>query len=125
VLESELLADPQDFSRILVHEIFHFVWLRLSNARRRSFEQVLALEFRMRSRGELGWSAESRKAVLTPRDVTSRTRRWREYSAESFCDSAARMFSVCTRHPEYALAPSFLSRRKTWFRANLPPVLQT
>jgi hypothetical protein len=124
VLETELLDNPQDLSRILVHEIFHFVWLRMGNAKRRSFEELLAQEFRLKCRGELGWSAQSRKALLTPQDPAERTRRWREYAAESFCDSAARMFSVCTEHEEYTLAKSFRLRREAWFLANLPSVMQ-
>jgi len=29
VIEEALMADPEDFARIFVHELFHFVWLRL------------------------------------------------------------------------------------------------
>src|ERR1039457_5898599 len=42
--EAELAADPQEFARIFVHEIFHFVWLRLGNARRWSYEALLREE---------------------------------------------------------------------------------
>src|ERR1019366_7359243 len=65
--DAELAADPQEFSRIFVHEIFHFVWLRLGNARRWSYEALLREEMRGRARGELGWSAEWRKRALAAR----------------------------------------------------------
>src|SRR2546425_2427287 len=32
VLDSRLKRDPEELSRILVHEIFHFVWARLPNS---------------------------------------------------------------------------------------------
>src|ERR1022692_3638234 len=71
--DAELAADPQEFARIFVHEIFHFVWLRLGNARRWSYEALLREEMRGRARGELGWSAEWRKRALAARDAGRRT----------------------------------------------------
>ena len=93
LLETTLAGDPANFARIFVHELFHFAWLRLGNPRRRSYELLLAEEIAARAAGELGWSAEWRKYALAPSDRRLRTRRWREYACESFCDSAAWLYS--------------------------------
>jgi hypothetical protein len=114
--DAELAADPQEFARIFVHEIFHFVWLRLGNPRRWSYGALLREEMRGRARGELGWSAEWRKRALTGNDGRRRTRRWREYVCESFCDTAAWMFSGVPVHREYTLARRFCERRRKWFQ---------
>jgi len=34
VLDSELLSSPGELARILIHELYHFVWWRLDNATR-------------------------------------------------------------------------------------------
>jgi hypothetical protein len=47
--------------------------------------------------------------------VRYRTRRWREYCCESFCDTAAWMYSGVRSHPEFTLAPRFRARRRLWF----------
>ena len=116
LLETSLASDPAEFDRILVHELFHFAWLRLGNQRRRSYEQLLANEFVAHARGELGWSAEWRKDALGPSDRRLRTRRWREYACESFCDSAAWLFAGIGRHPEFTLKARFRPGRRRWFR---------
>lgn len=116
VFDAELTADPREFARIFVHEVFHFVWLRLGNSRRWSYEALLKEELASRARGELGWSAEWRKRALSGYDVTARSRRWREYVCESFCDSAAWIFSGVTGHSEYTLARRYRDRRRAWFR---------
>jgi len=114
-LDRGVLARHGEFERILVHELFHFVWVRLSNQTRWSWEQTLAAEFTRRSRGELGWSAEWRKHKLSLRDVRGRTPAWRRYVCESFCDSAAWMYAGLRRHDEYTLAATDRRRRKAWF----------
>ena len=113
--DAELAADPREFARIFVHEIFHFVWLRLGNPRRWSYEALLREELRSRARGELGWSAEWRKRALAARDAGRRTRHWREYVCESFCDTAAWLYSGVRAHREYTLARRFRERRRRWF----------
>ena len=113
--DAKLAANRREFDRIFVHEIFHFVWLRLGNPRRWSYEALLREELRGRARGELGWSAEWRKHALAARDAARRTRPWREYVCESFCDTAAWMFSGVSAHPEYTLAGRFRERRRQWF----------
>src|SRR5438477_4297266 len=58
VLDAALRSRPGELRRILTHELFHFVWLRLGNPRRRSYEELVARELTGRVKGELGWSAE-------------------------------------------------------------------
>jgi len=111
-------CSQEEFGRVLVHELFHFVWLRLGNLVRRSYEALLRAEFEARARGELGWSSEWRKHRLHPDDLRRRSRRWREYCCESFCDSAAAFYSGVRRHEEFTLASRFRQRRRQWF-ANL------
>jgi hypothetical protein len=115
--ERKILFDctGAEFPRIFVHEFFHFVWLRLGNRKRRSFEALLAAELEARARGELGWAAESRKRALTVADRPQRTRCWREYCCESFCDTAAWQYSGVTRHPEFTLSNRWRLRRSDWF----------
>lgn len=113
VLDGELLGDPAELRRILVHELFHFVWRRLGNQTRREYHVLIADEFRKRARGELGWSAERRKNELSMPDLESNSRSWRQYLCESFCDSAAWYFG--TAHPEHTLARRHCARRKAFF----------
>jgi hypothetical protein len=116
ILELALLDDPDELTRILGHELFHFVWVRLGNPARRSWETELQAELQRHARGELGWSAEIRKRNLTPLDIQRRTRQWREYACESFCDSAACFLLNTDRHPEFTLAKRYRSCRAAWFR---------
>jgi hypothetical protein len=108
-----------EFPRILVHELFHFAWLRAGNPVRRSFEELLRRERAAGALGELGWSSEWRKRALAADDVRGPTRRWREYCCESFCDTAAWMYSGSARHPEFTLARRFRHRRQAWFVATI------
>src|SRR4029077_6557643 len=91
------------------------VWLRLGNDRRRSYERLLAGEIRGEGHGELGWSAEWRKGKLARHDCTVRTRRWREYCCESFCDTAAWLYAGVARHEEFTLVKQARSARRAWF----------
>ena len=113
--DAALAADRREFARIFVHELFHFVWLKLGNSRRWSYEALLREEIQSGARGELGWSAEWRKRALPSGDPERRTRRWREYACESFCDTAAWIFSGVQSHSEYTLAGRFRRRRHQWF----------
>jgi len=130
LLDSQTLRAPGDFERILVHEIFHFAWLRLSNQTRWSWEDILRSELRARATGELGWSAEWRKLKLPRADrpprtsalrppTLARTPAWRRYACESFCDSAAWLFAGLQDHDEFTLAPRFRRMRAQWFRRHL------
>ncbi|HKX00850.1 MAG TPA: hypothetical protein VJN43_24115 [Bryobacteraceae bacterium] len=115
VIEAALMADPNEFARIFVHELFHFAWLRLGNARRRSYERLVAGEIRRGAKGELGWSAERRKKKLASRDRVQRTRKWREYCCESFCDTAAWLYAGIPPHEEFTLARPARDARRKWF----------
>jgi hypothetical protein len=112
-LERELIQKPAELQRILIHEIHHFIWARLGNPARRSFEDLLSAE---KSKGELGWSAQLTKMDLTRRDRARRSLRWRVYACESFCDTAAWYYASSRIHAEWTLAPSFRARRAAWFR---------
>jgi hypothetical protein len=114
ILESALRRHPRELRRIVVHELFHFAWLRLNNTSRRSYEDLISAQMAMR--GELGWSAEMRKHSLTARDWQLRTRPWREYVCESFCDTGAWLFAGVGGHGEYTLARDARLTRRTWFR---------
>jgi hypothetical protein len=108
-----------EFPRIFVHELFHFVWLRAGNPARIAFERLVAAELEAGVRGELGWAAESRKGKLTAADPGDRTRRWRDYCCESFCDTAAWLYSGLAGHPEFTLGTSWRHRRRAWFESAL------
>jgi len=119
VLDSSLRRQPAEALRILTHELYHFAWVRLGNPTRRSWEELLAGQT---AKGELGWSAELRKAALTPADRSLRTRRWREYVCESFCDTAAWLLAAGgrRRHDEFTLPGGARRARRRWFtRAGL------
>ena len=119
VLDLELVGKRNELVRILTHELFHFAWVRLGNQSRRTYEDLLHREWRQRARGELGWSAESRKLGLSHNlhPTTHHPRKWRDYACESFCDTAAWLYSGIARHPEFTLAPRHRKRRAEWFCA--------
>ncbi len=113
VLDSELLLHAPELMRILTHELFHFVWRKLDNPTRQSWHGLVLGQ--LSAPGELGWSAQWRKESLAPDDSRGRTRRWREYLCESFCDSAAWYYSGSRSHPEYTLAAAHCRARRQWF----------
>jgi hypothetical protein len=115
VLDAALKRKPAELERILIHELFHFAWVRLGNPGRGSFEELLRREVRERVRGELGWSAEHLKLALKGRDCDLRSRRWREYVCESFCDTAAWLLGRVRRHDEFTLPAGSRRRRGAWF----------
>jgi hypothetical protein len=114
VLDAALSRRPRQLARILIHELLHFAWIRLGNPKRLAFERLLMGEIRHRATGELGWSAERMKASLTRDDRLRRTRRWREYVCESFCDSGAWLF-VGGRNKEFTLGAAAQKGRRAWF----------
>jgi hypothetical protein len=119
LLDSEVLVRHGEFERILIHELFHFAWVRLSNQTRRSWEGVLSSEFSRRARGELGWSAEWRKRKLTHADVVRRSPAWRRYACESFCDTSAWLYAGLRRHDEFTLSARHQRLRERWFAAQV------
>lgn len=114
VLDPGLKAHPREHRRILLHEYFHFAWVRLGNQRRRAWESYLVSEWNSGGRGEAGWSAEWRKQELSEDDVAHRSRRWREYCCESFCDTAAWISGGVDS--EVTLGQSRRRARQVWFR---------
>lgn len=110
-----------EFPRILVHELFHFAWLHMGNPLRWSYEELVRMEWGEGSRGELGWSAEWRKGELSAGDIRRRSRRWREYCCESFCDTAAWLYCGIRQHPEYTLPQLCRRRRQAWFEREMEP----
>jgi hypothetical protein len=117
VLDAELLSSDDELRRILIHELFHFVWVRLANPVRRAFERLLAAQ--RSAPGELGWSADYRKRALTTGDVRQRSRKWREYCCEAFCDTAAFIYARSRRHGEFTLPRTQRQKRIAWFGKNL------
>ena len=115
LFERALARNANELARIFVHELFHFAWVRLGNPQRWSYEDLAAEEIRQHVEGELGWSAQWRKEALSAADRTGRSRRWREYVCESYCDSAAWMFSGVPQHPEFTLARGPREGRRCWF----------
>jgi hypothetical protein len=112
VLDSGLRRRPGELGRIALHELFHLVWVRLSNAERRRWEDLVRQQLALGASGELGWSAEERLLRLRAADIEARSRRWREYVCESFCDSAAWAFGRLRRHDEFTLREPFRSQRR-------------
>lgn len=119
LLDAAVFSRRGDFERILIHELFHFAWVRLSNQKRRAWEEILMQELRTRAEGELGWSAEWRKRTLTRADARRRTPRWRRYACESFCDTAAWLYSGLRRHGEFTLPSPLRRLRRQWFKRTL------
>jgi hypothetical protein len=118
LLDEELRRDRSEHARILAHEIFHFVWVRLGNPARLEWEAALRGEFTRRVSGEAGWSAEWRKLRLRNGDVRARTRAWREYCCESFCDTGAAWLTPS--RAEATLRRRILRARFAWLAASLP-----
>lgn len=114
VLDSALRQNKAECDRILAHEIFHFVWWKLGRNHRAHYEDWIAREIREGVPGEMGWSAEWRKAKLRMSDRVQQSRRWREYLSESFCDSAAARMVQLNRHDEITLSAHACRRRSTF-----------
>ena len=119
-LDSGVLSGNGEFERILLHEIFHFAWVRLSNAKRREWEDVLRAEVGAGVPGELGWSSEWRKHTLLRRSMRLRDPRWRRYACESFCDTGAWIFAGLDGHDEFTLPARAKNHRRGWFQRQFP-----
>ncbi len=116
VLESTLR--PRKLRLILTHEVFHFVWARLGNALRCAFAALLHKELQEGARGELGESAGIKKQKLASGKCQKAMGRiWRDYVCESFCDTAAWLYSGCVQAPEYQLATRWKALRRGWFHS--------
>ena len=49
---------------IIIHELFHFVWIRLGNKGRTQFSELLRDEYKHRARGELGGFSSCEEVIL-------------------------------------------------------------
>ena len=114
VLDAGMLRTPKVLERIFVHEVFHFVWSKLNHATRHSWDTLIRSEMERGVRGEFAWSAESAKHRVTAQDIAGRTRRWKDYLCESFCDTAAYCFGNTRPHSEMTLAPVVRRSRRMW-----------
>ena len=123
ILLDRALLGGVDFERILIHELFHFSWVRLSNQTRWNWEELLRRELTAGVKGELGWSAEWRKDRLTRRDIKLRAPRWRRYICESFCDTAASYFGGLEKHEEFTLPMRQRRTRAAWLSQRLPSIV--
>ena len=120
VLETSLLADSAALRFIFVHELFHFVWVRLGNKTRDEYSGLLLAEIAGRARGELGESSGVKKAELREHvELSPSSALWRDYMCESFCDSAACLFTGCIVHEGPKLAKRWTAIRRDWFGKNL------
>ncbi len=119
VLDAALFHRRVELGRILYHELCHFLCPRLGNPSREKFAALLVREFRQGIAGELGYSAEWRKANLTAGGKGKRRkdflgRPWREYVCESFCDTGSFVLLDRERrrnHSEYTLSGMARDRR--------------
>ncbi len=119
VLHRRLFRRRVELGRILYHELCHFVWPRLGNPLRKSYEDVVRAEISKGTRGELGHSAEWRKEKLLAEGGAGYrpSRLWREYVCESFCDTTSYVLLGSernARHSEYTLSRRAKERRKRW-----------
>jgi hypothetical protein len=117
VLDNTLKPPSSERARVMVHELFHFVWVRLGNPRRKEWESLLRAEWEARAKGETGWSAEWRKRELKQKDIDVRSPYWREYCCESFCDTASLIFAGSG--DENSLAAKWERGRRKWFAGNI------
>lgn len=118
MLESGLLADPAALQFIFVHEVFHFVWVRLGNRSRNEYGALLSEEIAGNARGELGESSGVKKAELRKMQKVPSVL-WRDYVCESFCDSAAWVFTGASVHAGFKLGKRWTAIRRDWFGDNL------
>lgn len=119
VLDEVMLRTPRVLERIFVHEVFHFVWSKLGAKLRASYEALVASEIADGVVGELGWSAESMKLELARTDIRQRTRRWKDYICESFCDTAGWLFGSARQYSEMTLGRAERDTRRRWFREHV------
>jgi len=117
VVEDALLNNAASLRYILVHELFHFVWWRLGNPSRRSFDMLIRKEVRVGIRGELGESSGVAKSKLQAGDCEGSGPRWKNYVCESFCDTAAWFYGDRTITALVSLPRGRISNRELWLAA--------
>ncbi len=95
-----------EFPRIFVHEVAHFIWLRLGNPARLRYEDLVRAEIAAGARGELGWSAEWRKDALG-------RERCRRGGPAAGANTAARVFAI----PPHGCTPGWSGTRSSLWAA--------
>lgn len=117
MLESEVLDHPETLPLIAIHEVFHFVWAGLGNPARHEYKELLCREWKQRAKGELGESSSLKKEPLCPGGVGGlSSRAGRDYVCESFCDTAAAIYSGVAESKWFTLASGWRKRRERWFQ---------
>jgi hypothetical protein len=111
ILESSLLLNEPAFRFIFAHEVFHFLWARMGNKLRQSYDALLRHEYGRRARGELGESSAVKKV-----DCAGSFRCWKDYVCESFCDTGAWLYSGVKECEAFTLAARWRRKREDWFR---------
>lgn len=119
VLDAALQDNEAEFNRVVAHEILHFVWWKLGNSLRIQFEKLLDAEHAAAAPGEMGWSADWRKSKLHVTDRLCRSRRWREYCCESFCDTVSVLWSGIRKRSEITLPLPWKRKRRAWLLRQL------
>jgi hypothetical protein len=59
------------------------------------------------------------KQKLQKDDRGDRSRRWKDYVCESFCDTGAWCFGIAKRYSENTLAREHRATRRKWMRQHL------
>lgn len=103
VLDEDLVRHAPDLVNIFTHEIYHFVWRRLSNAVRQEWMDLLGAE---KTRLHTGLSSRLRFEEFQQKPTD---RHWKNYVCEAFTDTAAALGD-----PTRIVS----SQRRKWF-ANL------
>jgi hypothetical protein len=120
VLETDLVKTPDALRFIFVHELFHLAWLRLGNGRREAFRKLLVNEIAANVRGELGESSTVKKGQwMACPEFSVRAPNWRDYTCESFCDSAASFYAAGRVPSGYKIGKAWTAIRRDWFDRNL------
>lgn len=120
VIEDSLAGRSRDLRLILAHELFHFAWWRLGNRSRGEFDGLLRNEVAAGARGELGESAAVAKSAAARCGIVSSSSSWKQYTCESFCDTAAWLYAGVSAHKCFQLAARWREKRGSWFQ-QLPP----
>ncbi len=114
-LETQLLARRRKLRMIVAHEVFHFVWVRLGNRLRAEYMGIVRAELAAGAKGEVGESAEGWKADVVEQGDGCKDGALRNYVCESFCDTAAWLYSGVRRNGEVRLGVGWRKVRGIWF----------
>ena len=108
-----------EFPRIFVHEVAHFIWLRLGNPLRLRYEEIVRAEIAAGARGELGWSAEWRKDDAGRDDDAAADPPVARILLREFLRYRRVAVLRLKRHEEFTLGERWRQKRRAWFTASL------